>query len=150
VTDPGRPIRVLFLCVQNSARSIMAEAALRRHGGREFEAHSAGITATEVNPLTRRVLDEAGLPTEGLSSKAVAGYLGQEFDYVVTVCDPARQSCPYFPGSHQTLHWDYEDPAAAEGTDDERLEVFRHIYGAIDERVADFVAGVRRGQPQPA
>jgi arsenate reductase (thioredoxin) len=135
-----KPIRVLFVCTGNSARSVMAEAVLRDNGGSDFEVHSAGTEPKGVNPLTIRLLEQVGLPTDGLRSKSVDEFLGQEFDYVVTVCDQARQSCPVFPGDHQSLHWGYEDPAAAEGTEEERLAVFRRVFTAIGERINQFSA----------
>jgi arsenate reductase len=140
VTDApdGGPIRVLFVCTGNSARSIMAEVLLRHHGGDRFEVHSAGTEPRGVNPLTLRVLEEAGIDGSGASSKSVNDYLGQTFDYVVTVCDQARQVCPVFPGVHESLHWGYEDPAEAEGTDEERLAVFRKVFIQIGERVRQF------------
>jgi Protein-tyrosine-phosphatase len=92
------PIRVLFICTGNSARSQMAEALLRRLGGGEFEAFSAGIEPNGVNPLTIAVLDEIGIDIRAATSKSVAGFLGQDFDYAVTVCDRAREACPVFPG----------------------------------------------------
>ena len=146
-SDLRRPIRVLVVCTGNSARSILAEALLRHVGGSDFEVHSAGTEPKGVNPLTLRVLGEAGIDTTGLRSKSVEEYLGQPFDYVITVCDQARQSCPVFPGVHESLHWGYEDPAAAEGTDEERLRVFRRILIQIGERVAQFTTVTRR---QPA
>ena len=105
------PIRVLFVCTGNSARSLMAEALLRHLGGGAFEVHSAGTEPKGVNPLTLQVLAEAGIDASWARSKSVSEYLGQRFDYVVTVCDQARQVCPVFPGVHQSLHWGYEDPA---------------------------------------
>ena len=93
-----RPIRVLFVCTGNSARSIMAEALLRQRGGAAFEVHSAGTEPKGVNPLTLRVLAEAGIDASCARSKSVDEFLGQPFDYVVTVCDQARQACPVFPG----------------------------------------------------
>jgi len=137
VTD--RPIRVLFVCTGNSARSVMAEALLRRHGGGAFEVHSAGTEPKGINPLTLRVLDEAGIDASWARSKSVTGFLGQPFDYVITVCDQARQSCPVFPGVHETLHWGYEDPAEAEGTEDQRLAVFRRVFIQLGERIQQFV-----------
>jgi arsenate reductase (thioredoxin) len=134
--------RVLFLCVHNSARSLMAEVLLRHHAGDRFEAFSAGTEATRVNPLTVRALEEAGLSTEGLRSKPMSDFVGQQFDYVITVCDPARQACPVFPGARAMLHWDHEDPSAAEGTDEERLAVFRRVRRAIEGDVRRFA-----GQP---
>ena len=146
---PEEPIRVLFVCTGNSARSIMAEALLRRHGGDRFEVHSAGTEPRGVNPLTLRVLAEAGIDASWARSKAVSEYLGQSFDYVVTVCDQARQACPVFPGVNEALHWGYEDPAEATGTEEERLAVFRRVFVAIGERVAQFAALTSRAS-QPA
>ncbi len=141
------PIRVLFVCTGNSARSIMAEALLRQHGGHAFEVYSAGTEPRGINPLTLRVLEEAGIDATWARSTSVEEYLGQTFDYVVTVCDQARQVCPVFPGVHESLHWGYEDPAAAEGTDDQRLAVFRRVFIQIGERVRQFATVTSR---QPA
>jgi arsenate reductase len=134
-----RPIRVLFVCTHNSARSQMAEVLLRRKGGADFEVYSAGTDVSRVNPLTIRVLQDAGFDTSGLRSKSVDEFLGQSFDYVVTVCDQARQACPVFPGSGASLHWGYEDPSEAEGTEEERLVVFRRVFTQIAERIGQFV-----------
>jgi arsenate reductase len=144
-----RPIRVLFVCTGNSARSVMAEALLRRAGADRFEVHSAGTEPKGINPLTLRVLDEVGIDASWARSKSVTQYLGQPFDYVITVCDQARQSCPVFPGSHESLHWGYEDPAAAEGTEEERLVVFRRILTQIGERIATFVPLAERAAAAP-
>ncbi len=141
------PIRVLFVCTGNSARSVMAEALLRHHGRDAFEVHSAGTEPKGINPLTLRVLAAAGIDASFARSKSVDEFLGRSFDYVVTVCDQARQSCPVFPGAHESLHWGYQDPAAAQGTDDERLAVFRKVFIQIGERVAQFMTLTRR---QPA
>ena len=141
------PIRVLFVCTGNSARSVMAEALLRHHGGDRFEVHSAGTEPKGINPLTLRVLDAAGMDGSFARSKSVDEFLGQSFDYVVTVCDQARQSCPIFPGVHESLHWGYEDPAAAEGTDEERMAVFRKVFIQMAERVKQFAIVTAR---QPA
>jgi arsenate reductase len=141
------PIRVLFVCTGNSARSVMAEALLRRHGAEAFEVHSAGTEPKGINPLTLRVLAEAGVDASWARSKSVDEYLGQSFDYVVTVCDQARQSCPVFPGVHESLHWGFEDPAVAEGTEEERLAVFRKVFIQIGERVRQFATATSR---QPA
>jgi arsenate reductase (thioredoxin) len=145
-----RPIRVLFVCTHNSARSIMAEALLRHHGSGDFEAFSAGTEPSEVRPLTLRVLQEAGLDVSDARSKSVDELIGQPFDYVITVCDQARQVCPAFPGSHQSLHWGYEDPSTAEGSEDERLLAFRRVCTQISGRVAQLSgagAAARAGQP---
>lgn len=144
-----QPISVLFICVHNSARSIMAEALLRHHGGSEFDAQSAGTDAGRVNPLTLRVLAEAGIPTHGLTSKPVKPFVGARFDYVVTVCDPAREACPFFPGQHRTLHWSFDDPAAAEGSEEERLAVFRRVLAEIEGSVGELIR-LARSQPAAA
>lgn len=143
----NEPIRVLFVCTGNSARSIMAEALLRRHGGARFEVFSAGTEPRGINPLTLRVLREAGLDASTARSKSVAEFLGQPFDYVVTVCDQARQACPVFPGSHESLHWGYEDPAEATGTEEERLVVFRRVFTALGERIQQFADIAARAAP---
>lgn len=141
------PIRVLFVCTGNSARSVMGEALLRRHGGDRFEVHSAGTEPKGVNPLTLRVLADAGIDASWARSKSVTEFAGQSFDYVVTVCDEARQVCPVFPGVHDSLHWGYEDPAEAQGTEAERLAVFRRVFVAMGERIAQFATVTTR---QPA
>lgn len=133
------PIRVLFVCTGNSARSVMAEALLRQHGGSAFEVHSAGTEPKGINPLTLRVLAEAGIEGSWARSKSVDEFVGQSFDYVITVCDQARQSCPVFPGATAPLHWGYEDPAAAEGTDEERLVVFRRVFTQLGGRIHQFI-----------
>jgi len=128
----------------------MAEALLRRHGGNAFEVHSAGTEPRGVNPLTIRVLNEAGMDPSFAHSKSVNEYLGQTFDYVITVCDEARQVCPVFPGVHESLHWGYEDPAEAVGTEEERLAVFRRVFTSMAERIGQFVILARKQQSVPA
>lgn len=136
----GSPrIRVLFVCTHNSARSIMAEALLREKGGAAYEVFSAGTEATEVRPLTLRVLEEAGVPTAGLRSKSVDEFMGHTFDYVITVCDSARQHCPVFPGEGERFHWGYDDPSAVEGIEEERLAAFRRVLTAISQRIDLFL-----------
>jgi arsenate reductase len=135
-----RPIRVLFVCTGNSARSVMAEALLRRVGGDRFLVSSAGTEPKGINPLTLRVLAEIGIDAAWARSESVTAYLGQSFDYVITVCNQAQESCPVFPGVHRSLHWDFEDPAAAEGTEEERLAVFRRVLVLIEERIDAFAA----------
>jgi arsenate reductase len=127
----------------------MGEALLRHHGGPAFEVFSAGTEPKGINPLTVRTLEEAGLPTSGLSSKSVQQFLGESFDYVITVCDQARQSCPVFPGSHESLHWGYEDPAAATGTDEERMRVFRSVFTQMSQRISQFIIVARRQRAEP-
>ena len=134
----GRPAsglpRVLFLCVHNSARSQMAEGLLRSLAGGRYEAHSAGSEATEVRPQAIRAMAEIGIDISGQRSKTVEAYRGQDFEYVVTVCDDSKEACPYFPGEQQ-LHWSFDDPAAAAGTEDERLAVFRRVRDEIASRI---------------
>ena len=144
------PIRVLVVCTGNSARSIMAEALLRLHGGDDFEVLSAGTEPKGINPLTERVLDEAGIDHSWARSKSVTEFLAQSFDYVITVCDQARQTCPVFPGVHQSLHWGYEDPAAVEGSEEERLAAFRSTLTMMATRIQSFVTLVRREHPTVA
>ena len=111
---------------------------LRHHGGDRFEVYSAGTIPKGINALTLRVLADAGIDASGVRSKSVEEFLGQSFDYVVTVCDQARQVCPVFPGVHESLHWGYDDPAEATGTEEERLAVFRRVFIQIGERVRQF------------
>ncbi|MEX1169657.1 MAG: arsenate reductase ArsC [Chloroflexota bacterium] len=134
-----RPIRVLFVCTGNSARSVMAETLVRHRGGDAFDVHSAGTEPKGINPLTLRVLAEAGLDASWARSKSVTEYLGQQFDYVITVCDQARQVCPVFPGVHESLHWGYNDPAEATGSEEERLAVFRRVFVQMGERINRFL-----------
>jgi arsenate reductase len=136
---------VLFVCTGNSARSQMAEAFLRREGGDRFEVASAGTEPRGVSPLTVRVLDRLGFETARLRSKSVDEFLGQRFDYVVTVCDRARENCPYFPGGGETLHWGFDDPAEAEGSEAERLAVFERVFGEISTRIRSFIPAVLKG-----
>ena len=117
----------------------MAEALIRSKGGDAFEAHSAGTHPRGINPLTRRVLAESGIDASWARSKSVDEYLGQSFDYVITVCDEARQECPVFPGEHESMHWGYEDPAVAEGSEEERLAVFRRVFIQLSERIGQFI-----------
>ena len=140
--DP--PIRVLVVCTGNSARSILAEALIRKHGGEDFDVHSAGTNPRGINPLTEQVLDEARIEHDWARSKSVNEYLGQSFDYVITVCDEARQACPVFPGEHESLHWGYEDPAAVEGTEEQRLDAFRSTLTMLSTRIGQFILLARR------
>jgi arsenate reductase len=133
------PIRVLFVCTGNSARSQMAEALLRQLGGPRFEPFSAGTEPKGVNPLTLRALAAAGIDASGARSKSVAEFLDEPFHYVVTVCDRARESCPLFPGSHEALHWGFDDPAEATGSEAERLAVFERVMAEIAWRLRTFI-----------
>jgi len=138
MTAPGAPIRVLFVCTGNSARSQMAEAILRHQASPPFEVASAGTEPKGVNPLTVRILAEVGIDISDARSKSVSEFLGQEFDYVITVCDQARETCPVFPGARESIHWGFDDPAAAEGSEVERLAVFRRVLNEISLRLKPF------------
>jgi len=133
------PIRVLFVCTGNSARSQLAEALLERIGGSDFEVESAGTEPRGVNPFAIRVLAEAGIDWSEARSTSVDEFLDQPFDYVITVCDRARQACPVFPGQHNSLHWGLEDPAEVEGTDADKLAAFQQTYLELVQRIRPFV-----------
>jgi arsenate reductase len=132
--------RVLFLCTGNSARSQMAEAFLRKQAGERFEVYSAGLEPTEINPYTLRVMQEAGVDMSGQRSKSLQEYIGKlHFGYLITVCSNAEQKCPIFTGMGVRLHWPFEDPAAFEGTDEAKMEMFRQVRDQIEARVASWV-----------
>ena len=134
--------RVLFLCTHNSARSQMAEGLLRHMAGDRFEAMSAGTEATHVRPLAVQAMEEIGMDISGQESKTLARYLQEPFDYVITVCDDANEACPFFPGAGNRLHWSFEDPSRAEGSEEERLAVFRSVRDRIRDRVqAELIDG---------
>jgi arsenate reductase (thioredoxin) len=132
--------RVLFLCTHNSARSQMAEALLRHRGGDRFEVASAGTEARGVNPLAVRAMAEIGVDMDGHTSKTLDRFLGERWDYVVTVCDSTNESCPMFPGASTRLHWSFDDPSAATGGEEERLRVFRRVRDEIAERIESWWA----------
>lgn len=135
---PMPPIRVLFLCTGNSARSIIAEALLRDIGGDAFEVCSAGTEPKGLNPYTVRVLQQAGLPTTNLASKSLVVYEHQKFDYVITVCDRAAETCPVFPGDPERIHWSFTDPAAVEGEEVVRLAAFQETLRGMRKRIEMF------------
>jgi arsenate reductase (thioredoxin) len=129
--------RVLFLCTHNSARSQMAEGLLRHLAGDRFEVMSAGTESTSVRPEAIRAMSELGVDISEQTSKTLERYLGQPFDYVVTVCDDANEACPVFPGAEHRLHWSVQDPSRAEGSEEERLEVFRKVREEIQARISE-------------
>jgi arsenate reductase len=131
--------RVLVLCTHNSARSQMAEGFLRDLAGDRFEVESAGTEARGVNPLAIRAMAEAGVDLSGHTSKTLDRFLGEPWDYVITVCDSANESCPVFPEARTRLHWSFDDPSAAHGTDDERLAVFRRVRDEIRARIQSWL-----------
>jgi thioredoxin type arsenate reductase len=144
VTGPPRdeaapPIRVIFVCTGNSARSQMAEALLRQDGGDRFDVVSAGVNPRGVHPMTVESLARVGIDISGARSKPVGEFLGQRFDYVITVCDKARATCPVFPGGGETLHWGVEDPVEVEGTEAERRAAFDAALRELAGRIHTFL-----------
>jgi len=131
--------RVLILCTGNSARSQMAEGLLRHDGGARFEVESAGVIASFVRPPAIEAMKEIGIDISGHRSKSVEEFTGQDFDYVITVCDNAKENCPVFPGKTQRIHWSFDDPAEAEGDDGEKLAVFRRVRDEIREKLTEFI-----------
>jgi arsenate reductase len=137
VKTESQPIKVLFLCTGNSARSIFGEYLLRRAGGERLEVHSAGAFPTgRVNPFALRVLkDVYGIDATAARSKSFEEFSGVEFDFVITVCDNARESCPVWPGQPTVLHWSLPDPALAQGSDEEVYAEFQQVARDIERRI---------------
>jgi arsenate reductase len=131
---------VLVLCTHNSARSQMAEGLLRALAPGRFEVASAGTEATRVHPLAIDVMSELGIDLSPHRSKTLDQFLAQPWDYVITVCDSANERCPLFPGRTTRLHWSFEDPSAAVGTEGERLAVFRRVRDAIAAQLRGWLA----------
>ncbi len=129
--------RVLFLCVHNSARSQMAEGLLRAMAGDRAQVFSAGSAPTSVNPFAVRVLRDEGIDISQQRSKSVAEFAHKPFDYVITLC--AEEECPYFPGPAIRLHWDLPDPAAVEGSSEEKLDAFRQTVMELKARLSDLI-----------
>ena len=139
----ARKLTVLFLCTGNTARSQLAEALLRHYAPDRFEVTSAGLELGVLNPYTVRVLEERGIATSDLYAKGVIPMLGKRtFHYLITVCARAEQNCPVFPGVSYRLAWPFEDPAAFEGSDAEKLEKFREVRDAIDTRLLEWLPTV--------
>ncbi len=140
-----RKRNVLFLCMRNSSRSQMAEAFLRKYAGDQFNVYSVGLEPTEIHPMTRQVMAEVGLDLEGQSAKGVQTYLGKLLvNHLIIVCEIANSKCPYtWPGVHQRLFWPFEDPDAAQGSQEERLEKFRQVRDQIEQRVKAWLEEVR-------
>ena len=131
--------KILFLCTGNSCRSQMAEGIMRKYYGDEFEVFSAGTNPSSLNPYAVRVMNETGIDISSHSSKSVELYLNKPFDYVITVCDDAKEQCPVFPGRvGKRLHWSFEDPADAEGSEKEVLEKFREVRDMIKDKILTY------------
>jgi arsenate reductase len=131
--------RVLFLCTHNSARSQMAEGLLRALAGDRFDVASAGTEQTGVRPLAITAMDEVGVDLRTHRSKTLDRFVGERWDYVITVCDSANESCPVFPGAANRLHWSFPDPSRAEGTDQEKLAVYREVRDQIAARLREWL-----------
>ena len=134
-------MRVLILCTGNSARSQMAEGLLRHDAGNVYEVFSAGTKPTRVRPEAIAVMREVGIDISGHRSKSVDEFAGQDFDYVITVCDNAKESCPIFPAKTKRIHWSIDDPAAVQGPEEERLAAFRRIRDELRARLQTFAKG---------
>ena len=127
--------RVLFLCTHNSARSQMAEGYLRGLGASRFEVASAGTEARGLNPFAVQAMAEDGIDISLQESKTLDRYLNEAFDLVITVCDDANETCPYFPNAKERRHWSFPDPSAVRGDDATRFAAFRVVRDAIRERI---------------
>jgi arsenate reductase len=138
MTGDKKP-RILILCTHNSNRSQMAEGILRALGGDRLEAYSAGLQPSRVNQNAIKVLKEIGIDISGQRSKHINEYLGQKFDYVITVCDEAAESCPFFPGETTRIHWPFEDPSKFAGTDEQVLVQFRKVRDLIRSKVSQWL-----------
>ncbi|MGB7593587.1 MAG: arsenate reductase ArsC [Terriglobia bacterium] len=134
-------MRALILCMGNSARSQMAEGLLRHDAGNVYEVFSAGTKPSHVRPEAIAVMREVGIDISGHRSKSVEEFAGQDFDYVITVCDNAKESCPLFPAKTRRVHWSIEDPAAAQGSQEEILTAFRRVRDELRARLQAFAEG---------
>jgi arsenate reductase len=134
-------MKVLILCTGNSARSQMAEGLLRHDAGNVYEVCSAGTKPSHVRPEAIAVMLEVGVDISGHRSKSVEEFAGQDFDYVITVCDNAKESCPLFPARTKRIHWSIEDPAMVQGSEEETLTAFRRIRDELRARLQAFARG---------
>jgi arsenate reductase (thioredoxin) len=130
--------RVLILCTGNSARSQMAEGLLRHDAGDRFEVFSAGTHPSKVRPEAIAAMGELGIDISRHKSKSVDEFAGQDFDYVLTVCDHAKESCPIFPGKTMMIHHSFEDPAAFQASHQARLDAFRRVRDELRRYLAEF------------
>ena len=137
----GDTKKVLILCTGNSARSQMAEGLLKNIGGGRFEVYSAGVKPSQVRPEAVEVMREIGIDISGHRSKSADEFVGQDFDYIITVCDNARERCPFFSGDARRIHQSFEDPPPPGAMDPETtLSVFRRVRDEIREWMSDFTA----------
>jgi arsenate reductase len=148
-----RKRNVLFLCTRNSSRSQMAEAFLRKYAGDRFNVYSAGFEPTEIHPMTRQVMHEVGLDLNDRHAKGVETYLGKLLvSYLIVVCEAADSRCPHtWPGSEiqKRLFWRFEDPVAAEGTEEERLQKFRQVRDQIERKIKSWLRDIAEDEDEP-
>lgn len=134
----GKKVQVLFVCTGNSARSQMAQEILRKAAGHIADVYSAGTApVSDVHPLAKSVMTENGIDSSDRHPKNVKLYLGKEFDVIITTCDGAKESCPFFPGKAIRYHWGLEDPASAEGNEEELMNTFRRTFADLSERITE-------------
>lgn len=133
---------VLILCTGNSARSQMAEGLLRYFGKDKFEVESAGVISSFVRPLSIEAMREIGIDISNHRSKSVDEFKDQTFDYVITVCDNAKETCPFFPANSEFIHWSFDDPAEAIGSEEEQLVVFRRVRDEIRDNLSEFTTKI--------
>lgn len=139
---------MLFLCVANAARSQMAEALARSLYGDRVSVQSAGSMATAVHEGAVAAMAERGIDISDARSKSLTEFLDQRFDYVITVCDDANETCPIFPGAPNRIHWSFPDPSSATGTHDHRLSVFRQVRDGLEARLEEWLAELEVGEVQ--
>lgn len=144
IVRTGTKARVLFLCTRNSARSQMAEGLLRSRSGERIAVFSAGTEPSFVHPLAIRALRDLNIDINQHRSKGLQEFSGQNFDYIITVCDRLREACPVFPGAPQQIHWSFPDPVEVEGSESERLAAFREIALQLNTRIAYLLLVIER------
>jgi arsenate reductase len=130
--------KVIIICTGNSIRSQMAEGFFRKYKS-NWEINSAGTNPKGLNPLSVKVMLEKGIDISSNKSKSINKFLGEKFDYIITVCDNAKENCPYFPGGAKYIHWSFSDPASTVGTEEERINVFRKVRDEIEKKILEFI-----------
>ena len=136
--------RVLLLCTGNSCRSQMAEGFFKHYGNGKFEVYSAGLRPSHVHPLAIKAMAECEIDITNQYSKTVSEFLDQEFSHIITVCGGAKELCPTFQGKHKAIHWSINDPATAEGTEEEIMKIFRDVRDKISEEVNYFISNTHK------
>ena len=145
----GEVKKVLFICTANSVRSQMAEGLLKTLGSGRWEARSGGIFSSYIHPSAIRAMEEIGVDISRQTSKSIDRFVKKKFDYTITLCDEAAKSCPNFSGRGKQLHWPFEDPAAATGTVEERLAVFRKVRDKLKTKIEEFLRSEPPEVPDP-